>query len=302
MDLLEYFELDGQFETSGFFTIVEEAIWNIGNTTGICSKQNAKTFGGYDGWPDDFITVDQGITNGMYIALGMKVPAEKLDEYTPIEVAVQGWKLVYLYYWSSFCLLIACLIIFLFLIRRHKSDLFDFTSVISRFIVLGVGGSMMALMASNNRLYGALNTPALLPICVVLLFLILLTDKLSAIWCNWRLKKSGQPYALEYEEHGHYDHGSGHGEVHETGPLHGHAPHDSVSGLEDLRKSARWSTHSDSIPLTKSTGYQSPGHQSYAMEPMMSPPLMSPDPVTPHSPAPGPGGYMPVSTGQHYGA
>ncbi|CAO2651043.1 Nn.00g093400.m01.CDS01 [Neocucurbitaria sp. VM-36] len=305
MDLLVYFELDSKFETKGFYMVVEEAIWNIGNATGICSSENAAEYNVDNGnWPDDFVTVDMGISNGMYTGLGMKVPVDKLEEYTPLEVAVQGWRLVYVYYWSSFCLLLVCLILFLFLIRRHKSDLFDFTSVISRLIVLGIGGAMMALMANNVRLYNALSSPALLPICVVLLLLILVIDKLSSVWCNWRLKKSGQPYALEYEEHGHHDRpSSGHGEIHETGPLHGHVPHDSISGMEDLRKSARWSTHSDSMPLTASTEYHSPGHENYAMTPLMSPPLLSPDPVAPlHSHTPAPGGYMPVSSGQHYGA
>lgn len=306
MDLLDYFELDKKFETTGFFMYVEEAIWEIGNSTGICSPENSAEYSGTEGsWPDAFVMVDSGISNGMYTGLGMKLPVDKLDDYTPLEVAVQGWRLVYMYFWSSFCLLIACLIIFLFLIRRHKADLFDFTSVIFRFLVLGVGGAMMALMAQNVRLYNALSSPALLPICVVLLFLILVVDKLSALWCNWRLKKSGQKYALEHDEHGHHGHGheSPHGEViHESAPAYGHVPHDSISGLEDLRKSARWSTHSDMTPLTGSTEYHSPGHQSYAMEPLMSPPLLSPDPTMAQNKGPAPGGYMPVSSGQHYGA
>ncbi|KAJ4368890.1 hypothetical protein N0V83_005972 [Neocucurbitaria cava] len=308
MSLLDYFELDSKLETAGYYDFVLDAIWNVGNTTGICSAENAASYNNENAtWPDEIVAVDMGLSNGLYAGLGMKLPIDKLEEYTPLEVAVEGWRLVYLYYWSSFCLLIACLIIFLFLIRRHKADLFDFTSVITRFIVFGIGGAMMALMGNDVKLYNAISSPALLPICVFLLFLILVIDKLSSVWCNWRLKKSGQTYALEYEEHGHHEHhsshGSGHGEIHESGPLHGHVAHDSISGLEDMRKSARWSTHSDTVPLASSTEYHSPGQQSYAMTPLMSPPLMSPDPVAPpHSHTPAPGGYMPVSSGQHYGA
>jgi hypothetical protein len=215
-----------------------------------------------------------------------------------------------MYYWACFCGLILCLICFLFLIRRHRVDLFDFTSIISRFIVLGVGGALLGLFADKERLYQVLATPMLLPICVILLFLILVVDKLSAIWCNWRLKKSGQPYALEVEEHGH---GGGHeahahGEVHERAPLQGHGHHDSVN-LEDARKSAHYSMYSDTTPLNDTHTEYISGHHGYSMKPLMSPPLMSPplmspDPTTPGLGAQpvGPGGYMPVSSGQNYGA
>jgi hypothetical protein len=315
--LLEYFELDTKFETLGAFYSAQTAIWNIGNATGICSPENAATYQDIDNyqngtWPQEFKDVDLYLSNGMYIGLGVKLPVDKLETTTPLEVAVGGWRLVYLYYWSSFCLLIACLIIFLILIRRHKADLFDFTSIISRSLALGVGGAMLALLSNDNRLYAAISSPALLPMVVLLLFLILVIDKLSTLWCNWRLRKSGKPYALEYEEHGHHDLShSAHGSLHETGALQGHAPHDSISGLEDMRKATRWSMHPEDMrPLTaQSTEYHSP-HQSYAMEPLMSPPLtsppmMSPDPVAHqatgymgHTPA----GYAPVSTGQNLGA
>lgn len=303
MALLKYYELDYKLETQGYYYIVEEAIWNIGNATGICSAEQSAEYGAMEDWPMDLILVDQGISNGMYTGLGLKLPVDKLEEYTPLEVAVKGWRLVYLYYWSSFCLLIACLIIFLFLIRRHKADLFDFTSVISRCIVLGVGGALMALMANDERLFRAIQSPALLPICVGLLFSILVIDKLSALWCNYRLRKSGQPYALEFEEHGHaaHSHGSPHGSVHEIPTLHGHASHDSVHGLEDLRKSARWSMHPENMPFTAVNTEYNSDHQPLISPPFMSPPIASPNPVAEHRGA-GPHGYAPVSSGQNYGA
>jgi hypothetical protein len=249
------------------------------------------------------------MSNGIYVGLGMKLPATKLEKFEPLEIAIEGWELVYMYFWSCFCVLIICLIIFLLLIRRHKADLFDFTSIISRCLVLGVSGALLALFADKVRLFGALGTPALLPICVVLMFLILVSDKVSALWCNWRLKKSGQPYALEVEEHEH-GHGGGHdepthGEVHEVTPLKGHGHSDSVN-LEDARKSAHYSMYTDVTPMSAMSTEYSNGQEGYPMmsPPLVSPPLMSPDPTTPGLGAKptGPGGYMPVSSGQNFGA
>jgi hypothetical protein len=323
--VLNYFELDSKIETLSFYKEANNLIFNIGNITDICKNTSD------DDWPDQLYNLSSAISNGMYVGLGMKIPAKKLEEgYEPLDIAIDSWELVYMYYWGCFCVLIICLIAFLFLIRRHKADLFDFTSIISRFIVLGVGGALLGLYADKERLFAVLETPMLLPICVILLFLILLTDKLSSIWCNWRLQKSGQPYALEVEEHDHHhSHAAVHGEVHERAPLQrhglGHGHHDSVqSDLEDARKSAHYSMYSDTTPLTASnTEYNAHGG-GYAMEPLMSPPLMSPplmspplmspplmspplmspDPTTPGLGAKSTGarGYMPVSNGQDYGA
>lgn len=309
--LLHYFELDEKVETKAYYEVVELAIERIGNATGICSPANATNYDNMAGWPDDFLLVDQGISNAVYVGLGMKIPVSKLEEYLPIEVAIKGWRLVYMYYWSSFCVLIACLIVFLLLIRRHKADLFDFTSIIMRSLVLGVGAALVSLIANKERLYDALGSPMLLPICVILLLLILCVDKLSCVWCNWRLKKSGQPYAVETEhEHGGHE-SHGHGEIHETAkePLRGMSHHDSPN-LEDGRKSAHYSMYSDTTPLTAASTEYHNGQHDYAMQPLMSPPLMSPplmspDPVTPFGPpsqAHGPGGYHSVSSGQNFGA
>ncbi|KAF2036067.1 hypothetical protein EK21DRAFT_106173 [Setomelanomma holmii] len=311
MKLLGYFELDSKIETYAWYQEAQYHIYNLGNTTGICAKANATTYEA-SGWPDDFVRVDSSISNGMYLGLGIKLPVKKLEEWDPLDIAVESWELVYMYYWSCFCALILCLIIFLILIRRHKADLFDFTSIISRCLVLGVGAALLAVIANKTRLHAVLSTPWLLPICVILLFLVMTTDKLSAIWCNWRLKKSGQPYALEVEEHEHeHGHGSGHeakhGSIHEIQPLQGHAHHDSVN-LEDARKSAHYSMYSDTTPLTATNTEYRGGQQGYAMEPLMSPPLMSPPLMSPNPATPGlgaiagKGGYMPVSSGQNYNA
>ena len=183
--LLEYFELDSKYETKSFYNQAQSAIWSVGNATNICSQQNTTEYNmgeEDDDWPGALKNVSHLLNNGLYTGLGMKIPVDKLKDYSPLEVGLKGFELVYLYFWSSFCLLLVCLIIFLLLIRRHKADLFDFTSIIFRSLTLGVGGAMLALMADTERLHAVIESPALLPICVVFLFLILVSDKLSSIY------------------------------------------------------------------------------------------------------------------------
>lgn len=300
LGLLDYWHFTSKTETLPFQIMTEEAIWQIGNTTGICSKENTAQYMERNTVPTSFYNMSIDMFNGVYVGLGMKLPADKLEKQTAYEIALKSWKLVYLYYWVSFCMLIACSILFLVLIRRHRHDLFDFVSIGSRLVALTIGAVLCAMISNEVGLYSFLGSPAVLPVCLGLIFLILCFDRLSAVFCNWQLLRSGQPYAKEYEEHGH---------EHEDTPEHagrtsGYSPRPST--ILDHRKSAAWSIHGESLhddtqPLTNytaSTGYDGAETGSYRMTPLMSPPLLSPPPTIGHSP----GGYMPVSTGQNLGA
>lgn len=163
-----------------------------------------------------------------------------------------------------------CSIAFLFLIRRHRIDVFNLVSIISRLVVLGLGAGLAAVVANDDMLYKFLASPAVLPTCLALFFLVLLFDKTSAAFCNWILGKTGEPYAKEHDKHHHTQHG-GHGPVHMQDP----AQEPLVS---DYRKSVAWSTHPETKPLTADSAYQPPP-QDYATEPLMSLPLHTPSPA-----------------------
>jgi hypothetical protein len=296
--MIDYYQFKSKIDTYDYYNEILDTIYSIGNSTGICSAQNVTNYNGGDTWPVDFTFIDQSISNGIYAGLGVKMPIDKLQEHMdPIDIAEKGWRLTYLYFWSCFCVLILSLIVFLFLIRRHKVDAFDYISVIIRCLVLGVGAAMLAILANKQRLFDLLNSPALLPMCVVLLFVIICCDKLATLWCNWRLIKSGQPYALEFEEEHH--HSSGHGDAHgeiimtddaEAGYMRGH-------GRPAHRKSAGWSVDIDTIGLAKeNTGYSSNHSQdsTHGIEETHTPPLQSISPSL-MTPVMGPSGYMPVA-------
>jgi hypothetical protein len=309
--MVTYFNFDKKVETAGLEEMTLTWVWGAGNTTGICSAENAADFVKTGIWPDDISTVMIYLWDGVYQGIGMKIPTDKMETQYSTEIALDSWKVVYLYYWVSFCILIACSICFLVLIRRHKADLFDFVSIIVRLIAFAISATLIALVSNDDALYTVIQSPILLPIGLFLLCLILFFDKVSAAFCNWRLRKSGASYALEAgAEHGHGDHDDKHGHAHE----HDEAHESLVPDHRDHRKSTAWSVHGtdeDLQPLTHrgtdySTSTEYTGPQSYAMSPMMSPPMMSPPvqgftPPHGHGHAP-PGGYQPVGTSQNYGA
>ncbi|KAJ8114112.1 hypothetical protein OPT61_g3926 [Boeremia exigua] len=297
IEFIGYFKFDKKLETFDYYNDIMQYIENIGNSTGICSPQNETSYKDTQ-WPEDFSYIDNAIHNGVYAGLGVKMPIDKLKAYyEPIDIAEKSWWITYMYFWTCFCAVILSLIVFLFLIRRHKVDLFDFVSVIIRFLALLAGGAALCVLSNRDRLVQLLNSPAILPVAVVLMFIILCCDKLASVWCNWRLIKSNKPYALEYEEE-HHHHGGGHeghGEVHmaddeEHGNLHHGRP-----DLKSHRHSAGWSYHSDTKELAREVTEYSPERYSDAAHDVdVTHALRSPSPPPMH-PRMGSGGYVPVA-------
>lgn len=278
LKLIDYYELDSKLETIDYRESALDSAYKLGNSTGICSTQKVAT---YDpntrSLPEDFYNVMDQLTNGLFTGLGMKLPVDKLKKLQPFEIAHDSWSTVYMYYWSCFCLMIICFIIFLILIRRHKADMFDYVSITIRGLVVGAGVAMLGLMASPRRMYDFIASPAILPTCISLLFVILVCDKLTSVWCNHKLKKSGEPFALEHHEEHHIGH-AGHEEED-----HGHVNMErlshSGSDVEQLHKTAHWSAHED----------VEAGHELHMLHGNMT------SPPPPNEKALG--AYMPVSSG-----
>ncbi|KAF2273276.1 uncharacterized protein EI97DRAFT_461161 [Westerdykella ornata] len=281
MAITESFKFEYKLETVGVTARAAMAIYAAGNATGICSPENAQFYiENPDEPPVEFVEWVYWVTTGLYAGLGIKIPMDKLKTTPAAVIAIHSFKVVYAYYWSSFCILMACSIAFLFLIRRHKVDLFDFVSVIARLLALAIGAILLIIMVSETALYSFIASPGVLPTCLALLFLVLFFDRISAAFCNWRLKSSGQPYALEYSDSHHHEKHDGDHDV----------PHDPL--VPDHRKSAAWSIREDAQPLTAETAYYPPSEQ-YALGPVSLPPPM-------HSPPPVVGGYD-LADGRRYG-
>lgn len=286
--MVDYYQFKTKLDTYAYYDDIMISVYSIGNDTNICSQQNVTSYIS-GAWPAEFNYMDNAISNGIYSGLGVKMPIDKLEAYIePIDIAEKTWFLTYLYFWSCFCVLIISLIVFLFLIRRHKADAFDYVSIVMRCLVLGAGGASLAILSSKQRLFDLLNSPAILPIAVLLLFAVVIADKVTSLWCNARLISSGQPYALEFEEEHHGGHDEGHGEVHMTGDVEASKVHYGRPELKAHRKSAGWSVHADPV----STGHHREG--SLGVEGLQTPPPQSQSPP-PMSPPMHHGGYMAVA-------
>jgi len=153
---------------------------------------------------------------------------------------------VYVYYWASMLVLILVMTMLLYLIRKHRADLFDWISMISRAIVFVVCALFLAVAASDEILYGLISTTALVPTVMGLLFLLNVLDRSGKVLANWRLNRTGEDYVDESLEHGHAseDH-AGSGTVHHGSHVHGHkhAPSDYSLLPKDKKNNSEYSAH-----------------------------------------------------------
>lgn len=271
-------KFDAKFDTFIHDHFIDQTIYDIGNSTDICSPANITSYIsnaaghplGID-VPQSFLDLIGLLFEGIYISVGAKPPVKDMQTLGPIGVAWQSYRTVYIYYWCSICLFLGCCIAFLFLIRRHRADIFDWMSVIIRVFAIGVSAALLAFIApgNNDAFFYFVDSPAVIPVVLALFLLITLFDRFSAIFANWRLKKSGKPYALEYHEH-HHQHGDS-----EQG-----APH-IIDPYEPLKHAASpaWSVHHKGSqepltePLNADTEYRSHVSAESSRSRPVSPPL-----------------------------
>jgi hypothetical protein len=292
IDTISYFQLDSKVESQQYYQNVTTALEFVADQSGICSPENLVdptqyTLGIDQQFaPDNVYAVWWETTAGIYASLGVKIPKGK----DALVAAVNAFQVVYIYYFASLMLLLLCLLLFIVIVRRnHKADAFDITAITMRtlgflaaLVLLGIGAK------NSDRLYNFLSTPAILPIVVCILLIIILTDRFAAVFANWRLKRSGEPFDDETAGHGHGDHGHNSGHSHDN---HDHKTGEHVSEHEVTAYSTN--TAYNPVGLMHMQSHSSVG---------------SPVPQTPqilntqgHSyPMTGPGGYAPVNNGPAY--
>ncbi|KAF2762423.1 hypothetical protein EJ05DRAFT_1203 [Pseudovirgaria hyperparasitica] len=236
---LEYFQFDTKVESDRYISLINNDLWAIGNSTGICDPLNLAEVTAPP-YPVEFWQLAYDTIGALYASLGMKLP---LDQ-TGFDLALSSWRAVYIYFWTALLFLLFKSLIFLVLIRRNKIDMFDYASIGIRAVGMMVCVGFLGALAKDDVLINLIKTPAILPSVVALLLIILLCDHFARVAANWRLKKSGQPFDEDKDE-GHH----GHGEQREHVENHGH------DGKEVVRPSVMPLQGTDASYSSSYTGY-----------------------------------------------
>ncbi|KAK1752812.1 bacterial low temperature requirement A protein-domain-containing protein [Echria macrotheca] len=286
---IDYLQLDKKLQSLIFVDEIQQEAYVVGNTTGICGSDVVGK--GIDDFPDALLHLYADTVAAMYSALGLSVPLNQ----DVLSIMFESWKLVYRYFWAAYLLLMVCFLVVMILIRTTKVDVFEYTALLNRGTVIFVAVVVLALSANENLMYTIIETPLILPLAVILMYLIIISDRFGSWIANRRNKKSGDE--LVGGSHGH-----GHGGDHSGHPQSSHSPE---SGHQEDDKH---SAVSSSIPLQPHPEHRNSYNPlggtmmptyDYSDAPAYN--YATPGPVVaPPQPAPQPLGF-PLSTGYHSG-
>jgi len=194
----DYFQLYKKLESLPWYQNVTGLITEAGRESGICTNVEAADI---TELPEKLQEIFATTAAGFYATLGVKLDPEA----NPLDTALESWKIVYRYFWSATVMLLGCFIICMLLIRRNRVDFFDISSLLNRGVVFVTGAVFLGLSGSESVMYSLLETPFLLPTLVLLLYFIIITDRVAAWIANRRNRKSGQPLIEKKDNHGTHD-------------------------------------------------------------------------------------------------
>lgn len=301
---IKYLQLDKKLTSLIFVDEINQDIAAIGNTPGICGSSVASI----NDWPEEILRFYKHTAAALYSALGLSMPLDK----DVIAIMVESWKLIYRYFWSAFLILIGCFLVVMILIRTTKVDAFDYVSLTTRFFILIGGGVILGLSASPNIMYNLLGSPAMLPIAVIMLYLIIMMDRIGAWIANRRNAKSGDELIGGDHGHGHHDHGHDH-DHHDPGARGITEKHRlKVSTTRAGARPRHGRSRSTSMPYSPppaNTWVEETSYGSVETPPLYAAPRMydAPQPPAPVSEQAlmdaryAPTGYMPVLNDQYTG-
>ena len=285
---VKYLQLEKKAASLLYVNEINAAMAEIGATPGICGP--TVTGPGIDQLPMPLMKLFANVMAGMYSALGLSIPTDQ----NILIIMVESWKLVYRYFWAAFLILIGCFLIGIILVRTTKMDMFHHVALLDRVIILLISAALLALSAKKDLMYDIMSTPAILPVAVVLLYLIIVFDRFGAWMANKRNRKSGDPLTGAEDGHAH-GHGHGHKEEHDS-HLHSAADKQSLIVSESAVPAP---------PHPEEYNGGAYGMQSYAPD---MPNYHPPSPTAPGSVrgqppvmAYNPSGYAPVQNGNYVG-
>lgn len=202
---IEYFKLNESARGTIALGFVYEQIDFLGNDTGVCSEMMLanKTHVSADlhNLPHDFVYFLGRTIGAMFQAFDIDVPLEgKLTDgkVWSINIALESWVVVYIYFWSAVILLLVCYTITRLLsddehgrgtwrLVKHYATL----SILSRALMIVFAIIMLVIGALNHMfIQYYLASALILPSVVLMLLKICWSDRISTMWKARKAQKA----------------------------------------------------------------------------------------------------------------
>ncbi|OLN96188.1 hypothetical protein CCHL11_03220 [Colletotrichum chlorophyti] len=171
----ESLRMPNSAEMRSMTPLVYQEIYNIGNTTGVCSAANA-TGTGELFLPHQFQTLTKRVIGVLFESYNGVSSSGGTD---PGEVAQPAYTTVYVYYWASFLFVVVSFAIFI-IITRHKDrplNIFDKAAVTTRGVASLLAIGLAAGAASDTFIFTYLKSSATLPTVAAMFLVIIAVDR-----------------------------------------------------------------------------------------------------------------------------
>jgi len=177
-----------------FLPIIDGDLGQIQSMPGICAG-NASEAGfvalhtAQHNYPPLMRQLFGHVVSSIYSTVSVDpLPAEERDM---VHVAMQAWRIVFMYYWTSVAIVLACLAAFIIIVRLRRAEkwqLFDWAGVSTR--ALGVISALAIVGAGANSEdfpYTFIGRSLVIPVNVIILVLVIIFDRVAAFVYNRRL-------------------------------------------------------------------------------------------------------------------
>ncbi|PBP23816.1 Low temperature requirement A, partial [Diplocarpon rosae] len=183
-------KLTDKLESQEQTTIVLQEIQALANTTGICSVENTVDLQGSYGFPAAFTNIMLDILGAIFQSTGIEIPKGA----DPTDLARSTFTTVYIYYWASLWLTLACFAILYWITRHrdHRVEFFDRVATYTRVAGSLIAAAFTPVAANEVAVYYFLRSPAILPTVAGLLFLVVCCDRFGRQVIVNRLKREGK--------------------------------------------------------------------------------------------------------------
>ncbi|GME27578.1 Low temperature requirement A [Neofusicoccum parvum] len=168
------FKLDTKLESKDQVPVILDALYAVGNATGICSAANV-TAGSTP--PEAIQKASTDVLGGLFESTGVKVGAGE-DAF---ELARSAYFTLYIYYWASvlFALLSFAAIFWVVSSKERGTNMYNKLALGSRILVVVVAAGLGFGAASHLFIYNFLRSDAVLPVVAGLLFAVICCDRIG---------------------------------------------------------------------------------------------------------------------------
>jgi len=180
------FKFGSNLQSSVMVDPIKKTLFAISNITNICDTNFAT-----GSLPTVLNTLSDQVLGGLYLYRGYSLPSflNGKPDPTAAEVYRSSYWVVSAYVFFSLAIVFATSALFLFFVRRHRKDIFEYIRMGARIIIMA---ACISIAYCNELLVSLLRNDGMaVAMILIIMFVVIIVDRLSRTLGIRRARKSG---------------------------------------------------------------------------------------------------------------